>query len=701
MTITTTIPKEICTYTYYLHNNCSFENLNNTGIFNKLVDEMLRTYPPNGINVEIAALSGYAFQLSNSLSQLASGVSDFSNIDLGECEALIRETYHIPNDVSLIFFKYENIANKSVDRDTQYNVYNPLNYEILNLSICQNLKVKLNVPIELSDDVIELIKNILDQGYNPFDLNDKFYREICTPYNSENGTDVLLDDREEYIYSTIVNETTCPSGCTPSAYSLDSKYITCECDANDGIVALDLNHISSENVASSFLSSLKNSNYKVMRCYNLVFNFKIFVHNYGSIITLIFFVIYVLFMIYYCCKDINPIKVEVSKLLFEEQKKEDKNKINPYLFQVRSTRTEKIQKSTKTSKKRKKGNIKNTKESYPPKKSHIRKGLKNDFDEGKNNNNLRLVDLIKKRNSKQSNVDEGDMNSERPRKRRSILDYQAEQENILKTRENLLNDINLQTKGNDNIHSKRKLKEKEKSVKINENIKKYDYDDYELNNMDYDSACQFDKRTCLRTYWSVIKREHYVVFTFISKYDHNLFYIKIERFFILICTEMTMNGMFFVHETMYKKKTGGTSFAQRLPQIIFSILVTHVMEIILCYLSMTDKHYYEIKALPKIHKNDERVFDILKCIRNKLTGFFIFTFLVFLFHWYFISAFCAVYQNTQLIFLRDSGISILVSLVDPFFIYGITCLLRAISLSICCKKKLCCIYKLSDIIPIF
>ena len=293
------------------------------------------------------------------------------------------------------------------------------------------------------------------------------------------------------------------------------------------------------------------------------------------------------------------------------------------------------------------------------------------------------------------------MNSERPRKRRSILDYQAEQENILKTRENLLNDINLQTKGNDNIHSKRKLKEKEKSVKINENIKKYDYDDYELNNMYYDSACQFDKRTCLRTYWSVIKREHYVVFTFISKYDHNLFYIKIERFFILICTEMTMNGMFFVHETMYKKKTGGTSFAQRLPQIIFSILVTHVMEIILCYLSMTDKHYYEIKALPKIHKNDERVFDILKCIRNKLTGFFIFTFLVFLFHWYFISAFCAVYQNTQLIFLRDSGISILVSLVDPFFIYGITCLLRAISLSICCKKKLCCIYKLSDIIPIF
>ena len=342
------------------------------------------------------------------------------------------------------------------------------------------------------------------------------------------------------------------------------------------------------------------------------------------------------------------------------------------------------------------------KESFPPKKAFIRRGLNNNFDEGKNNNNLRLIDLVKKRSTiKSRQHKEDDMNSDMPRKRKSIIDYQAEQENILKTRENLLKERNMETKETDNYNSNRKLRPKEKDDKLNNNKKNENYDDYELNNMDYAFASELDKRTCLRTYWSVIKREHYVIFTFISKNDHNLFYIKIERFFILICTEMTMNGMFFVHETMYKKKTGDTSFAQRLPQIIFSILVTHAMEIILCYLSMTDKHYYEIKSLPKIHKNDERVFDILKCIRSKLRAFFIFTFFVFLFHWYFISAFCAVYQNTQKIFLRDSGISILVSLIDPFIIYGITCILRAISLSRCCKKKLSCIYKLSDIIPFF
>jgi len=252
-------------------------NLSNFGILSKLKEEMLRTYPHNGISVQINALNGYAFQITNSLNQIISNDSSFSNIDLGDCERQLKSTYEIDSNISLIFFKFENILNSGKEKDIQYEVYNPITYEKLNLSICQETKVKITFPLEISDEVTDLIQNILDQGYNPFDINDKFYREICTPYDSENGTDVLLDDREEYIYSTIMNETSCPSGCEMLTYSLDSKFITCECSANDtGIVDLDLHHISGKNALESVLSTLKNSNYKVMICYNLVFNFKIF-----------------------------------------------------------------------------------------------------------------------------------------------------------------------------------------------------------------------------------------------------------------------------------------------------------------------------------------------------------------------------------------------------------------------------------------
>ena len=118
---------------------------------------------------------------------------------------------------------------------------------------------------------------------------------------------------------------------------------------------------------------------------------------------------------------------------------------------------------------------------------------------------------------------------------------------------------------------------------------------------------------------------------------------------------------------------------------------------------MTDTHVYEIKALPNDKSSGEKIMNILDLIKRKLVAFFVVTFLFFLFYWYFISAFCAVYQNTQKIFLRDSLISFLTALLDPFIIYGFTTILRAISLCGCCRKKpgCGCIYKLSDIIPIF
>ena len=116
---------------------------------------------------------------------------------------------------------------------------------------------------------------------------------------------------------------------------------------------------------------------------------------------------------------------------------------------------------------------------------------------------------------------------------------------------------------------------------------------------------------------------------------------------------------------------------------------------------MNDDHVYQIKALPKTEKNGEKVINIIDKMKNKLIAFLVFTFLLFLFNWYFISAFCAVYQNTQKVFIRDSAISFAMSMVEPFIIYGATTILRYISLIRCCKRKLCCLYKLSDIIPCF
>ena len=77
-----------------------------------------------------------------------------------------------------------------------------------------------------------------------------------------------------------------------------------------------------------------------------------------------------------------------------------------------------------------------------------------------------------------------------------------------------------------------------------------------------------------------------------------------------------------------------------------------------------------------------------------------FIFYIFLAYWYIVTSFCAVYKNTQIIFIKDSLMSFLGGIIYPFPLYLIPTILRIISLK-SEKGKLRCLYKLSDIIPIF
>ena len=90
----------------------------------------------------------------------------------------------------------------------------------------------------------------------------------------------------------------------------------------------------------------------------------------------------------------------------------------------------------------------------------------------------------------------------------------------------------------------------------------------------------------------------------------------------------------------------------------------------------------------------------MKCIKIKIINFFLFTFLMFAFYWYLIACFCAVYPNTQKAFIKDSIFSFALSNLIPFAMYSFPSLLRIISLK-ARKSKLRCIFKLSNIIPIF
>ena len=215
-------------------------------------------------------------------------------------------------------------------------------------------------------------------------------------------------------------------------------------------------------------------------------------------------------------------------------------------------------------------------------------------------------------------------------------------------------------------------------------------------------AIILDKRNLFEIYWSFLRREHLIIFTFFIRDDHNITYVKYSRFIFIICTDMVLNVFFFSDETMHKiyLDYGKYNFIQQIPQIIYSSIVSQLIELFLCFLSLTDKYYYQIKNLKIKSQSQYMALNIIKCIKIKICFFFIFTGLFFLFYWYIITCFCAVYENTQKALIKDSYISFCLNLLYPFIIYLFPTILRILSINYC-KGKLSFVYKLSDIIPFF
>ena len=84
--------------------------------------------------------------------------------------------------------------------------------------------------------------------------------------------------------------------------------------------------------------------------------------------------------------------------------------------------------------------------------------------------------------------------------------------------------------------------------------------------------------------------------------------------------------------------------------------------------------------------------------KNKIGIFFVFTFIIFLFYLYLVTAFCAVYENTQIVYIKDSLSSFAFGLLLSLIIYLIPTSLRIFALKCKCGK---CMYKLSDLITVF
>ena len=453
-------------------------------IYYNIIEEILINYPLNELNDDVGLIiegkGDFMFQITNTekekliLNGKNKSKNELSIIELDECENILKDYYHIDRNKYLIIIKYEKITNISLDRLIQYEVYEPLNKTKLNLSICDNKPINIYTPLKLSEELNNLYHELKMKGYDLFNINSSFYQDICTPFKSPNGTDVLLSDRINYYYNN--NETICQSNCQFSDYLFEEKLLKCKCDFNNSETKTkEIKKFNKKTLYQNFYYTLKFFNYKVLKCYKLAFRINSVTINKGSIIAIIFFSFFLLSFIIFCFKGINNLKIEFIKRISLDEKKSNENIIKEDNNKI-ITNTEQINRlnnksSTNRTIKIKKHSTEDIKLGSPPKKN-----------------------IVTKRKS-----------ATQLKKNLEIYSNNLNGKNLL-----MLNKINNLNKIQEQIEEKEIKENNILNNEIKEDNNEEKLDDFELNNLEFNEAIKLDKRTFISIYWSIIKREHLI-----------------------------------------------------------------------------------------------------------------------------------------------------------------------------------------------
>ena len=224
------------------------------------------------------------------------------------------------------------------------------------------------------------------------------------------------------------------------------------------------------------------------------------------------------------------------------------------------------------------------------------------------------------------------------------------------------------------------------------------HNDSELNVLDYKLALIHDHRNYFQYYFSLLKAKH-IIIKIISKTDYNSRMIKIYLAVFNFCLCFAVNSLFFNDDTMHKimEDGGDFNFIYQLPQIIYSAIISFIFENILNFLALSEENVLSIKHEKIFRLVPRKAKEIIRVLQIKFLNFFLLSFSLMMVFWYYVSCFCAVYNNTQYHLIKDTLISYGTSMTTPLILNLIPGLFRIPGL----KNRKEFLYLLSKIIQLF
>ena len=582
---------------------------------------------------------------------------NISAINLGECENLLYEHYNISKNEPLIIFKIDFFEEGQLIPRVEYELYR--RKEQLNLTICQNTKIKILYPAKIEEN--EEFKH---------NISSEYYNNICHTYTTKYGTDITIKDRKIEFNNN--NMSLCESNCQYDGYNSSMKKAECNCEIKISIPLMSEIINNKDNLLR--ITDIKNSiNLSIMKCYNILFSLEGLKKNIGNYILLSMIFIAICCFVIYLFTGHKMLENIINKVIaFKKTKIQTKKEVKITNIRKKSNKKRK-NKKFKSAKVNNTMNLKNIDKNNSKEKNSNNPPFKKK-NKNKNNTRIKYINNIETNRDENSKNDPSylEINKKINKKEKSLILSQSKTKN-------------------------HKLSKNEKNINFNKDIK---YNDFELNTLEYKEALLIDKRNYIEFYFSLLRQKQIFIFTFYTYNDYNLRIIKICLILFNFSLYYIVNALFFNDSNMHKiyEDQGSFNFIYQISYILYSSIICSVINTLITFFSLIEKNVLSLKKY-KNNNIEEETNNVLKCLKIKLALFFIILFVFMMLFWYYISCFCAIYKNTQIHLIKDTLISFSFSLMYPIGICFLPGIFRIPSLR-AKKADRECIYKFSKIIQL-
>ena len=607
--------------------------------------------------------------------------SNSSHTNFTECEKILREHYKIesPRKITFIQVELNNTNDDILVKQIEYQVYDD-NQTLLNLSLCN--KTNLTVYYTLKDDKqeeVDLISDFKKNGIDILDINDKFFNDVCLSY-SDSDNDLTLNDRIKDIYK---NYSFCEKNCILLDINFEEYKATCDCTIKDNMNAKDFNFD-----VSKALIEKKNNNYKIIKCHN-GFTIKDNLANLGFWIFLGLMLLNILLLILYIC-GLKSIKTYISQEMANNGYvgRSDQAFCHNYV--------KKLDKLIDRLNKMKSDFIK---KNEPPKR---RKGRKKRLKNNSEGNGL--ISLKNSSNNKENLGDKIKLLKSRMDKTKRVRNFSSTNDVLIKDGKKKIGSTKYVQNNNFHLNliniNVNEVKKKTYIPNISEQI---------LNIYSFKEAIEYDKRSFFTIYYIFLIAKQVIMHAVFFRSPIEPLPIRLSLLKFMLGCDLALNAIFYTDDKVSEKYNSTKSaitfaFTNNLSVLLLSTLIGYVMFIFLANLNNSTNQIRnlfkeeedKLKSNPKytvsLLRKKEIVCEVKRIMRNhkiKIIIFYIVEYACMIFFWYYVTIFCNIYKKTQLSWLLDSLLTIIIRIMIDFLLNIILALFYKLSIWI----KSSCLYR--------